>query len=232
MISASWKVKGLAAAVLLLGLAACSSNPQAQQPEAVQQASLWLCDGMDVMQTRSAVNKLWLQLPGSEDWLELPQARAASGALYSNGQGSSFWNRDERARVTTPEREWLNCQLQATGEVGSLELPFIPGSNTSPEAVTLRASGHNPGWTLIIRQNGTGELLHNFGTRRTSLKKAEQVHQDLIRRQYRIQDEQGQTAEYTVENILCVEVGTGEPFPHRVTLEYQGHQYRGCGQSF
>ncbi|MBE0506936.1 MAG: MliC family protein [Marinospirillum sp.] len=229
MISANW-IKPLlyllSAAWLLTG---CSSNPRFEE---AQQASIWVCDGTDIMETRQLGQALWLQLPQSDEWLLLTQARAASGSLYRDEQGSSFWNQGNRARVETPQKTWLRCQLEQSGTAGELDVFYIPGTDHSPEALTLRATGHNPRWTLEVRQNGKAVLLQNFGTRSVQFKGVKQVHQDMIERRYEAMDDQNRLMRYQVDNVLCIEVGSGEPFPHRVRVEYQNQEYRGCGQSF
>lgn len=237
MTSTNWPTERLrlALAALLLLLAGCSSlgsSPQQQaRVEEATQAFWWLCDGQDAMETRLLDATLWLQLPGSQDWLLLPQARAASGALYSNAQGTSFWNRGDRARIATPQKTWADCQLIHVGPPGSTPT-YIPGTNHSPDALILKASGQNPSWQLEVRQRGDALLTQHFGTRQMNFSNIRQVQQNPLERRYEMQDAQGNMANLQVENLLCIELGSGEPFPHRVLVEYLNQEYRGCGQSF
>lgn len=228
MISASW-IKPLCLLSAAWLLAGCSNNPRLEE---ARQASIWVCDGADTMETRLQGENLWLQLPDSDTWLLLTQARAASGSLYRDEQGSSFWSKGDRARVETPQKTWLRCQLQQSGIAGELDKVYIPGTDHSPDALTLRATGHNPRWTLEVRQNGKAVLLQNFGTRSIAFTEVKQVHQDLIESRYEALDDQGRLLRYRVDNVLCIEVGSGEPFPHRVQIDYLDQEYRGCGQSF
>ncbi|HKM14871.1 MAG TPA: MliC family protein [Marinospirillum sp.] len=217
----------LLAAGLLVG---CTFTPKFEQ---ATQANLWQCEDGSLMETRLLGEQLWLQLPATTHWINLPQQRAASGARYANGEGASVWNKGNKARVTTPERTWKNCQLISQGEAGKLDKPpQITNTNTSPNALVLRATGHNPSWTFEAQQNGTLVLLQNFGTQRIKFAASEVIKQDLIRTLYQANDVDGNLIEYKVENILCIEINTGEPFPHRVELQYLDKKYQGCGQSF
>lgn len=214
-------------ATLLVG---CAFTPNLEE---ATQADFWLCEDGSLMETRQAKEQLWLQLPASSNWVSLPQKRAASGARYSNGKGTSVWNKGHRSRVATPEKTWEKCQRTASGKPGKLEKPdLVSGTNISADAVVLKATGHNPGWTLEARQNGELLLLQNFGTQRITFKDSKIIEQDLIKTISQAKDSEGKLLEYKVENILCIELNTGEPFPHRVELRYLNKTYQGCGQSF
>ena len=217
----------LLAAGLLVG---CSIAPKFEQ---ATEAILWQCDEGDIIESRRAGEQLWLQLPASTNWLNLPQQRAASGARYANNEGTSFWNKAKRARITTPEKTWHNCQLLTQGTAGKIKRPkLIAGTNNSPDALVLKATGQNPAWTFEARQNGHLVLLQNFGTQRIKFTDSEVVKQDLIRTLHQAKDSEGNLLNYKVENILCIEMHTGQPFPHRVELHYLDKTYQGCGQSF
>lgn len=230
MTLASWiklKLSFLLAAGLLVGCAASTKFEQATQ------ADHWLCEDGSLIETRLAGEQLWIQLPSSAEWLNLPQQRAASGARYSNNEGTSFWNNGSRARITTPEKVWQNCKQAASGKPGDLPKPdLILGTDISPDAIVLRATGHNPAWTFEAKQNGQLLLLQNFGTQRITFKDSTIIEQDLIKTLRQAKDAKGNLLEYKVENILCIEINTGEPFPHRVELRYLNKKYQGCGQSF
>ena len=211
-------------------LVACAVAPKFEQ---AKQAVLWQCDDGDLMETRLLNDQLWLQLPATTSWLNLSQHRAASGARYANSEGTSFWNKGDRARVTTPEKTWQNCNLLSQGKAGKLKKPeLIIGTDSSPTALVLRAPGHNPSWTFEAQQNGELVLLQNFGTQRITFKDSKIIQQDLIKTLHQAHDLKGQLLEYKVENILCIEIQSGKPFPHRVELQYLGKKYQGCGQSF
>lgn len=211
-------------------LVACAAAPKFEQ---AQQAFLWQCEDGSLMETRLLDEQLWLQLPATTHWINLPQQRAASGARYANGEGAAVWNNGNKARITTPERTWQNCQLISQGKVGTLDKPLqMTNTNTSPNALVLRATGHNPSWTFEAQQNGESVLLQNFGTQRIKFAASEVIKQDLIRTLYQAKDADGSFIKYKVENILCIEINTGEPYPHRVELQYLNKKYQGCGQSF
>ena len=221
------KLTFLLAAWLLVGCAASSQLKDATQ------ADLWLCEEGSLMETRLAKEQLWLQLPASNEWINLPQQRAASGARYSNNEGTSFWNNGNRSRITTPEKTWENCKQAGSGKPGQLTKPdLIIGTNNSPDALVLRATGHNPAWTFEAKQNGHLVLLQNFGTQRIRFTASKIIKQDLIKTLHQAQDTEGNLLNYKVENILCIEINTGEAFPHRVELNYLDKKYQGCGQSF
>lgn len=211
-------------------LVACAAVPKFEQ---AKQAFIWQCDDGDIMETRLLNEQLWLQLPATTSWLSLLQQRAASGARYANDEGTSFWNKGDKARVTTPEKTWQNCNLLTKGAAGKLKQPeLIAGTDSSPNALVLRATGHNPSWVFEAKQNGELVLLQNFGTQRIKFTASEVVTQDLIRTHHQAKDSEGKLLKYKVENILCIEINSGEPFPHRVELQYLDKKYQGCGQSF
>lgn len=226
-------IKAFSLVALLSLLSACASGPQQAQWGDALDAHLWVCDGQDVMQTRQAGEQLWLQLPNSDSWLELDLTRAASGSLYQNEQGTRFWNQGERARVFTPQKDWNQCSLEASGTPDELESSsLIAGTDNRPDALTLRVIGHHPGWLLEIRQKGEGQLSFNFGTETYPLTEIEQTDQDLIQRSYLAQLPDGEELRYQVDNVMCIDIKSGEPFQHRVEMTFQGQSYRGCGQSF
>ncbi|GLR63382.1 MliC family protein [Marinospirillum insulare] len=226
-----WAKLARLACLLATGLlVACTSIPKLEQ---ATQADFWLCEDGSLIETRLGKEQLWLQLPASTHWLALPQQRAASGARYSNNEGTSVWNKGHRSRIATPEITWQNCQRTASGKPGELEKPkLVAGTNTSPDAVVLKASGHNPGWTLEAKQNGQLVLLQNFGTQRITFKDSKVIEQDLIKTLSQAKDPDGNLLKYKVENILCIEINTGEPFPHRVEIHYLNKKMQGCGRSF
>jgi len=227
---ASWTKPTFSLLLAAWLLAACASSSQFEQ---ATQADLWLCEDGNLIETRLAGKQLWLQLPGSSRWLSLVQKRAASGKRYSNQEGTSFWNNDNRARLATPEKVWKNCKRAASGKPGEISKPhFVSGTNISPDALVLKATGHNPGWTLEAKQNGSLVLLQNFGTQRIKFEDAKIIEQDLIKTLYQAKDTEGNLLKYKVENILCIEINTGEPFPHRVEVQYLDKKLQGCGQSF
>lgn len=226
----SWTKQAFAfllAASLLVG---CAVAPKFEQ---ATQADLWQCEEGSLIETRLAGEQLWLQLPASTEWLKLTQQRATSGTRYANQEGTSFWNNGTRARLATPVKTWQSCNLVASGKPKELAKPnFIAGTNASPDALVLKATGYNPAWTLEAKQNGHLVLLQNFGTQRITFKDSKLIKQDLIKTLYQATDSEGNLLKYKVENILCIEINTGEPFPHRVELHYLNKQLQGCGQSF
>ena len=216
-----------------LVLVGCASAPERARFGDTLETSLWVCDDRDIMQTRQAGDQLWLQLPNSDSWLELDRGRAASGTLFENQRDTRFWSQGERARVFTPQQDWNRCHLEARGRPEEVDpRQLIAGTDNAPDALTLRAIGHHPGWLLEIRQKGEGRLSFNFGTETHDLTNIEQTHQDLILRRYQAQLESGEAFNYQIENVMCIDIKSGEPFHHRVEMEFQGQTYRGCGQSF
>ncbi|MDR9469135.1 MliC family protein [Marinospirillum sp.] len=221
---------GLLASLLLAG---CSSLQPAPEFEDALQGQVWICDGQDVMESRQAGERLWLQLPGSDSWIAMETARAASGSLFQNqSSNTSFWSKGKRARVQTPQKTWIQCQLENEGDITELEHPQIAGTDNSPEAITLKARGSYPGWSLEVRQKGSGTLTFNYGTEAIEFTDVKQTHQDLITRRYQAQTQDDEQLEYKVDNIMCIDVNSGEPFQHRVEVTFQEQQYKGCGQSF
>ncbi|WP_162299702.1 MliC family protein [Marinospirillum perlucidum] len=224
-------IKGLILLQPVLGLTGCSFlTPQLND---ATQAHLWQCEDQELMETRQVDSYLWLQLPASDSWLQLGRSRAASGQLFRNAeQQTSFWTQGERARVETPEKTWMQCQLKESGQAGELDKPDSLPGNASPEAITLRARGAYPGWSLEVRQAGSGQLTFNYGTEKHQLTNIEQTHQDLITRRYQAQTPENETVTYQVDNRICIDVNSGEPFQHRVEISFQGQTYKGCGQSY
>jgi len=213
-------------------LAGCSQLQPATEFEDATEAQLWICDGQDVMESRQAADKLWLQLPNSDSWIEMQKGRSASGSLYRSNNPASFWYRGERARVQTPQKTWSQCHLENQGEAGDLERPLIAGVDNSPEAITLKAKGSYPGWSLEVRQKGSGTLTFNYGMETIQFSEVKLTHQDLIVRRYQAVTTEKEPLEYQVENVMCIDVNSGEPFQHRVRVTFQGQEYKGCGQSF
>lgn len=193
--------------------------PSALFPGSAQRFDAWHCEPARqhlVTATNANDLRLW-SLHGA--W-RLPQAVVASGARYQDGE-ISFWNRGEKALVETP-RGQLQCTLAE--QRNALTRAEKPG-------VMFFGQGSEPGWSVALA-NDTPTLMMELND-----------GEESVQQPYMVSVMDNEAGRVVIENAdvepffrVRIEAGacfgdmSGQPFPARVTLTYDGEQYSGCGQ--
>ncbi len=168
----------------------------------------------------SATNAQDLRLWSLHGAWRLPQAVVASGARYQNGE-ISFWNRGDQAMVETP-RGQLQCTL--SDQRTALTRAEQPG-------VMFFGQGNEPGWTVALAHDApTLKMELNYGDERIELPYIISVMDNDAGRVVLENSRVEPFFRLRIEAAACFDNMSGQPYPARVTLNYAGEQYSGCGQ--
>jgi heat shock protein HslJ/membrane-bound inhibitor of C-type lysozyme len=140
----------------------------------------------------------------------LTQVAAASGALYVADieARTTFWSKGERATLVLRGIEYPEC----------VPLPE-PGR-------IFRASGNEPGWTLVVDEAGL-ELTTRYGEQRFRASRVT-IDSSAGRSIYRAEAD-GQAVTVTVTDRLCTDTMSGMQRPLTVEVEMTGERLTGCG---
>ncbi len=150
----------------------------------------------------------------------LQPAVVASGARYQDG-GLSFWNKGDAAVVEGPSGR-LDCARGV--ERQALTRQERPG-------IMFHGRGNEPGWTVSLPNDVTElDLLLDSGTRQLTLPYRVTVLDNEAGRMILASGRADIPFTLRIEGASCFDDMSGEPFPARVTLTFDGEQYRGCGQ--
>lgn len=147
-------------------------------------------------------------------------AVVASGARYQDGD-LSFWNKGDTAVVEGPSGR-LDCVRGP--ERRAMTRQERPGT-------MFHGRGNDPGWTVSLPNDATElDLLLDDGTRQLTLPYRVTVLDNEAGRMILASGRADTPFTLRIEGASCFDDMSGEPFPSRVTLTFEGEQYRGCGQ--
>ena len=198
---------------------------EADAPEPPTEASslsdvgAWDCeDGTRVVTENLASGAIVAFLP--EETVELPQVVSASGAKYSDGE-LTLWTKGDELSLDSASGRSVRCSLNR--RASRLETSKLAGFD-------LWAIGNEPGWTLEIGAPGIvwttdyGSTTHRAELPRPTIEGAE-------RRTTYATEIAGEALTIVLEGRDCQDDMSGEAFPTRVTIEFEGRILRGCGQA-
>ena len=135
---------------------------------------------------------------------DLPPVEAASGAKFSDGAGTGFWSKGNRATVTLGGVDLPEC------------LPVI--APTLP----LVARGNEPGWVVTLAHEGVIYSGQDGTTRELPLPAATEADGSTV-------FDSGDGFVVRVTDSLCRDSMTGMPHPYAVDLALDGIALSGCG---
>lgn len=162
-----------------------------------------------------------VRLTYSGQRLELPAAKAASGARYADEAGNQFWSRGlEEAQLTLAGQQRRDCVRSNRAS---------PWDVAADSGVSFRAVGQEPGWLVELVEGeddaGASMSAHlDYGQRlleATGLQREGDT--------WTGQAADGSGVELTVEASDCADAMSGEQFPSAASLVVDGEQYQGCG---
>ncbi|MCK8515650.1 META domain-containing protein [Methylonatrum kenyense] len=182
-------------------LAACAS-----QPEFDKQASetrSYLCGDREVS---VAIFDDHVRILSDEETRLLPEPAAFGSRYQAMGEppAATYWSRGDRALV------------QKAGE----QLPECRRLHPLPE--TLKASGNEPFWNLILEQDALA-----FRT----FDQEQMLESDTVIRQGETVHAASGDARLRAhfERTICKDNMTGMPYPYRVKVLFADRDYAGCG---
>jgi putative lipoprotein len=180
-----------------------------------------------------------LALPDAD--LRLPQAVAASGARYE-GDGTLFWIKGDEALLERPGAPALTCTVG----------PPAHWRDAAGAGVDLRAVGQEPGWLLDIDAEGVILLRADYGETvlsvpaplpraeggtlswhaRTQARRPDVTAPDVTAPDVTAPDVTAPDVavlDVAVEERVCRDVMSGQPYPLAVTVALDGRTLDGCG---
>ena len=234
----------LGAALLLAG---CAASPNGQGPKPTVADRTAAADGKVVQPTAPLMPSAffaggaeafvgWRCTPAQDLVTALPDdelrlwsahgawrlapAVVASGGRYQQGE-LSFWNKGAEAVVESPTGR-LACQAHI--ERTALTRRDRPG-------VMFHARGNEPGWMASLPSDVAEiDLLLDYGSRQLTRPYRVTTLDNGEGRMILASGRADTPFELRIEGRACFDDMSGEPFPARVTLTFEGQTYQGCGQ--
>jgi membrane-bound inhibitor of C-type lysozyme len=147
--------------------------------------------------------------------IALPRTRAASGRRYAR-EATEFWNRGTTGTLTLGGAKHADCMGQVVTN---------PWDEARLLGVDYRAAGNEPTWSLEIDEGKYMRFMVAGGSPVYS--PVPQAVTDSTRRILRGDGESG--IEVAIVASPCRNATSPEPFPHTVTVTFNGFPYPGCG---
>ncbi len=187
-------------------------------PGGSERFEAWRCTPEQPLVT--AFGERELRLWSAHGAYRLPPAVVASGARYQQGD-LSFWNKGAEAVVESANGR-LDCRVDMAR--AALTREQRPG-------VMFHGRGNEPGWHVNLRHDAPElTLVLDYGARELTLP-YRVIAMDNAGGRVRLESGRGEAPfELRLEARACFDDMSGEPFPARVTLVFEGQTYRGCGQ--
>lgn len=187
-------------------------------PGGAEHFEAWRCTPQQDLVT--AFGERELRLWSAHGGYRLVPAVVASGARYQQGD-LSFWNKGGEAVV-----ESANGRLDCTAAMARSAL-----TREQRPGVMFHGRGNEPGWHVNLAHD-TPELTltMDYGTREMTLPYRVIAMDNGGGRVLLTSGLTDQPFELRLEARACFDDMSGEPFPARVTLTFEGETYRGCGQ--
>lgn len=155
-----------------------------------------------------------LALPDAD--LRLPQVIAASGARYEGG-GTRFWIKGDEAVLERPGTPELTCIVG----------PPARWRDAAEAGVDLRAVGQEPGWLLDLDAEGAIVLRADYGETVMGAP-TPPPRGNRGARSWDARSGAGRL-DVAVEERVCRDVMSGQPYPLAVTVAFDGRTLDGCG---
>jgi len=161
-----------------------------------------------------------LELDTGARLLRLSPTASASGARYADEQGNVFWSKaSDQALLELDGGRRSQCRPSEQASVWG---------EARRRGVSLRATGHEPGWYLEVRQGLSDpalRLVTGYG--------AEHIQYDRLEtlpapgKSWHSAD--GQVS-ITVTEAACTDAATGQRFPLSVSIDFADRSLTGCGR--
>lgn len=213
-------------AMLALGLAACNDEQNVADANAAEAAStpiktvqatasqehFYQCGGNHVQFTVLENGKADMRIAHTSFAME--QVAGGTGVKYEN--------------LGNPGTYVLNHNGKVLVAINGQNLPDCVEEEKSVEATVYRMQGNEPQWQGVV-EKGYITLTLDAQGRQVKLP----VMADAKTQEGRIitAQEAGDTVKVNILPQACTDSMSGEPFSHKVQVEYNGAAYAGCGQS-
>lgn len=192
--------------------------PSSFFPGGAERFEAWRCTPQQDLVT--AFGERELRLWSAHGAYRLTPAVVASGARYQQGD-LSFWNKGGDAVV-----ESANGQLECSAAMARPAL-----TREQRPGVMFHGRGNEPGWNVNLAHDKPElTLVLDYGAREMTLPYRVIGMDNANGRVILASSQPDRTFELRLEAQACFDDMSGEPFPARVMLTFEGQTYRGCGQ--
>ena len=189
--------------------------PRLRRPQPVDATSVYTCPGDYRFSVRELNEVATVRLPMQT--IALPRVRSGSGVRYAKDR-VELWNRGQAATLKVDSETHIGC----TGQL-------VPTAWEEARllGVDYRAAGYEPIWSLEIDE---GKYLRFIIEGSSAVYfPVPQPTGDAKRRVHHAVTE-SQDLEAVIEEKPCRDRSSPDPFPHTVTVTYNGIPYPGCGR--
>ena len=148
----------------------------------------------------------------------LKQVPSASGLKYE-GNGISFWSKGTEATIIVGKTVYKGCQSNPK------KAPWVDAKN---RGVDFRGVGNEPGWHIEIDTKKAMSFVYDYGNKQAStpIPRAESSGN---RTTYHARTE-ANDLKVMIDSYPCADTMSGEQFSSKVTIEFNGEQFAGCGK--
>jgi uncharacterized membrane protein/uncharacterized lipoprotein YbaY len=173
----------------------------------------WECGELGVMSRYDRRNGA-VRLSFNGRVLDLPIARAASGARYADAHANEFWTKGATGQLALAGEPARDCVEAAQPS---------PWNEAAQRGVGFRAVGNEPGWFA--------ELSGEPATLDATLDYGEHTLRAVLTPVHGGFDgtADGKPLRLRVERTRCTDGMSGQAFEASVSLDALGRNYRGCG---
>ncbi len=177
---------------------------------------VYACNGYEFVARRGpGAMALWLE----DRYIVLAQVSSESGSEYEK-EDVSFWSNGDEAMLTVAGQSYQNCHL----------LPArVPWEDARRRGVEFRGVGNEPGWYLEIQGGRQLLFVGDYGSQRVLVPYAGAERVGPARVYHGAAAAHDLRVEIVDEP--CVDTMSGEAFPSRVAVTFDGTAYQGCGQT-
>lgn len=214
--SRRWRARRAAAlSVCAAAGIAAGCLPRIRRPQPVDVTYVYTCPGDYRFSVREFLDVTTVRLPMQT--IALPRVRSASGPRYAK-DGIEFRSRGQAGTLKIGSETHTDCTRQ---------LAPTAWDEARLLGVDYRAVGYEPTWSLEIDEGRVMRfIIEGSGA---IYMPVPQPTGDAKRRVYHAGAE-SQDLEAVIEEKPCRDPSSPEPFPHTVTVTYNGIPYPGCGR--
>jgi putative lipoprotein len=204
------------AACVMVGFAATACLPRSRPvvAEPMDLLSVYSCGGDFQFGVRELSGVATIRVPMQT--IALPRVRSATGVRYA-GPAGELVKRGTTATLVIGAERHADCTGQTAASLEDAARML---------GVEYRAVGREPGWSLEIDDGKYIRFLID-GSHAVHLAVPTPTG-DASRRVYRA-SANGQELEAIIETRPCTNPASPTPFPHTVTVTYNGFPHPGCG---
>lgn len=177
------------------------------------------CPDSDQFTVRTEGGTAWLFLASGT--VRLSGVVSASGAKFSDGT-RSYWSKGDEAVFVLDGRTYHGCRNDRKKAIWE---------DAKFRGVEFRAMGNEPGWLVEIHGAKRLVFSHNYGQKRYEFSNLRPLTDRASRTtRYELHSDAHRLS-IALEGEPCTDSMSGEAYPTRVQLMFDGRPFSGCGKA-